>query len=396
MTISAALELDFVIHVGAGTGADVEEYFKEQIDQIILIEADPLLAKVLETRFFDCPQVEIMELAVVEKTQGAVFYRSNYSDLSSVKLPSASVSEIFPNLSCEKVRDVEFIEIDNLLQMLCEKVSGSGMLVIETFGFVEEIIAKFSSSDLLNHVSIVRYQIPATVLHEYQIPSDDIGRYLESCGFIVLPDADASDPEFPHFWGFKSKAYLTALASLKAIEGEKRGIRDELSELQKRYNDVLEQKSKLEESTRLKEAKYKEAEAMGERLKDELKTLRLSADEVERTLDQKKQEVHFLTLERDGLRRDSEVDKLNLDSLKEEHHNFRSESENKEKELLRKIDALREEMRCRVSESEKHASGASKKISELEMRLKRGQENLRRAEGQIELIKDLLLRGEAF
>lgn len=394
MTISAAPKFDFVIHIGAGAGADVEEYLKEQIDQIILIEADPLLAKVLDERFFDFPQVEIMELAVVEKTQRAVFYRSNYPNLSSIKLPSASVSKIFPNFSYEKVGDVNVIEVDALLQVLCAKVSGSGMLVVETFGFIEEIIRKFSSSDLLNHISVVRYQIPALVSHEDPIPSDDVGRYLENRGFLVLPDADASDPEFPHFLGFKSKAHLAVLASLKAIESEKRGVSDQLGELRKRYDDVLEQKSKLEECTRFNEAKYREAEAEGERLKNELKTLRLSANEVEMALDQKEQAVHFLTQERDGLRKDLEDDKLKLNLLKEEYDNFRGESQNKEKELLQQIDALKEEIRCRVSESEKYASGASEKILDLEMRLKRGQENLRRAEGQIELVKDLLLRGE--
>ena len=103
-----------------------------------------------------------------------------------------------------------------------------------------------------------------------------------------------------------------------------------------------------------------------------------------------KQQIAELTAERDAVRAEAQA---KLTELTEERDAIRAEAQKKLAELTAERDAARKDAGELALQRER-ANAWEEKALGFEHRLSRARDDLRRAEGQLEIVKDLLLRGE--
>lgn len=441
--------LGHVLHIGAGQGGDLSAYLDAGAQAVTLVEPDPEALVHLRQLAKDDPRVTVIGAAISVDQDAAGLHRFNFPDLNSLR-PTETLEALFPGLEelgCEPVP----LQTPSALLSVLEMPAGQAhVLVIEAPGEAMSILQALAKADLLQQFSGVSIHGSAKVRYRDEEPIGKIASWLRTVGFPDAQEDASEDPDFPHIHVARN-VQLDALGALeeerdkavaeaaaqkqKAIEA-----RREKGRIQARLTREKKKTSKAEEELTEAQARL----AVLEPLEAQVKELQVARDTVQQKLVQRnatlsetqariavleplEAQVSELQAARDTVQQklvqrnatlsETQARVVALEPLEAQVSEMQAAQDKAQQKLAELRTALSEAQARKATVAEK-LSKTEKQVAELEAErtgLKEqlatarqaaqkyetqaahvavSREEILRAEGQIDLIKDLLLRGQ--
>ena len=363
--------LAHVVHIGAGSGSDLAAYLKAGAGAVTLIEADADVASELAAQVGGKKGVNVIEAAVSGDLRRRPFRRANTPDLSSFRGPTG-LKELFPGLrtlSKDPVRPMDPVRLIRGLDLPDPEPDsgsdqGSVLLVIEAPGEALGILKALAAARLLTRFDAIRLQEGVARLYHKAASIGEIQRYLRGQGFVAKLEKTPVDLERP---------YLNAWVDRKALK-QKQDTRA-LAEV-RAENAQLTQRCELAH----KEAGTLRAE-LGTVQDEAQEKLRVMGDELALAQQQSSErgdEIRSHVLAREGEGQELEAVRVKLAMLQQQC----SEQVDQIAALSAARDAIHQEAEA--------ARQAQETTGRHQAQLR---EEMLKAEGQVSLIRDLLLQG---
>lgn len=160
----SAGEIGTILHVGAGTGGDLERYASLSPERIVLVEPNPELQAELEAAAREiAPATEIHRVAVSTKSGEAVLNVFNFFDLSSLALPT-ELTSLYPGLRTVDRPIVEVVSLRDLVGQVQMSDAHANWLVIDAPGSETALVKAALKGAILEHFQRVVLVAPRTAL----------------------------------------------------------------------------------------------------------------------------------------------------------------------------------------------------------------------------------------
>lgn len=328
-----------IVYIGAGRCSEYEEYKASGAKRIVLIEADPESARYLREILTEEENTEIIERAVTASGEHRALQLYNVRRYSSLR-EATGLRELYPGL--RKIGEV-YPETWSPRQM-CEEIgidqSKFNWLIVDAPGEEGSILENLKEEELLEQFEKVSFSAGVTPHYKENITADKILSELEAAGYEELSKEDDSEPERPRWKLYRDEVKL-----------RNKELEYRLSELTQELVDYKGEK---------------------ERILNEIKNERESKKSIE--------------IENKKISNDFNKIKAELGEYKNNIYLIRNELEEKNK--------LVDEYKENQNNIEKLKGTIEKKnneISELRARLHASHEEIFKAEGQLDVMKNLLL-----
>jgi len=415
--------VDTIIHLGAGRCSELDSYLASKPTRLLLVEADPQLAKTLQARTTDLSQVKIINKTVAGQTGPVTFHRYNLPDVNSLHKAAPGLLELFPGLKATQPLQTEAISPATLLQSLQLQTEQHNWLIIDLPGEELPTLKALQQADKLHLFDQLQLHCGHQALYENSEPAATILEWLQDQGFDLFQEDSSHDQDRPRWTLKRNKLQL-----------RHRKLQQQLAQLTKDHNEQLNKhQTQIEQLTKARDEQAKlaaehkaqldkanQARANREKLahdrltqidqlikaRDEQAKL---AAEHKAQLDKANQaranqeklahdrltQMDQLTKARDEQAKLAAEHKAQLDKANqtktEQAHLAITHQQQRDQEKLR-ADTNQQQLAQNQEELEK----LQQQLAELNHRLPMLDSEFIKAEAQIELIKDILIREKAF
>lgn len=188
------LAIEGVVHVGANRGGEVATYKALGATRIVLVEANPELARALEKTFAGDPAITIASVAAGEADGEADFHLTSF-DQSSSLLKLKRHADIYPEIVASGTIRVPLRRLDGVLAGLGLGTARFDLLSLDIQG--AELMALRGCPDLLARVSAVSCELCFEELYEGCALAPDIDAHLAKSGFARV----ATTTPYHSSWG---------------------------------------------------------------------------------------------------------------------------------------------------------------------------------------------------
>lgn len=335
------MTMDNLIHLGAGVCSELNAYLERQPKRLVLVEADPKLADALQMRINGKPHVQVHCMAVSGRPGPATFHRYNLPDAGSLHI-ATGLFDLFPGLKAVEQIPVEAVSPTVLLKGLELRPAQSNKLVIDLPGEEMSVLRALQDDRLLSLFGHLLLHCGRAPLYEGSESAAVILEWLREQGFDLISEDSSRDPERP-CWELRRNA-----AHLRIMDLEQQAIK-----LQEQLTRAKEEASVLasERQTLLDQANKSKAEQV-------------------KLAEERRVQIEQLTRAKDEAAR---------------------HAEELQKNLLR-ISRTRDEQAQLAGERQAQINKLEAILRDMEARQGVMVEEMVKAEGQIDLIKDVLLR----
>ena len=351
-----AAAADTLLVIGAGEGHDIPPDWQEHYRRLVLVEPLPELARSLRRAFGEQPNVEVLETAIVPDVNAGdtvTLYEFNWTQASSRHQP-ADLLQLFPGLKTERMRRVSALSPQQLIQEIGLSPEEEHKLILEAPADEGPILAALIESHAYKNFSRIQLRYPVAGLYDTPEDPEAMLQALTACGFEI-ESQDRTDPDWPS-----------------------------ISLIRNRWKIALEEARETIKALEAQLAERAEALNAAEQLAKD------RGAELEKLVHARKAQTEALT----NLEKQLQDTKANLDTRTQE----RDEHAKRAKELTEaktKAEKLAEERGAKISERDQQLKRLQAEEAELRTRLALMQEEMVRAEAQIDLIKDLVLKDES-
>lgn len=399
------MTLSVLLCIGAGRGTA-----RPPADRLILTETDPVLSQDLARTHADTDLVTVYNVAMTDRTgsdAAMVLHQAALPELSAMRKPTG-LRELFPNLGVTEAEPVAAVTPADLVVACHLNPSESAMLMVDHPADALMVVRALLEQDLLKRFARLWLRTGHVELYDGSGTVEDIRTLLEGAGYDTLLRVD-EDPDFPVLEAMPSPGRVAAAARLARLAEDlsENGarletLREEYDTARREHEAALEALSgerdaALAEATELREdldrraAEYDAVQADLRTLQDE------SADAQEALTGQ----IATVTEQLDARNTD-------LDRAREENATARTVHAAALKALQGERDTARAEAKKLHEDSTKTREDLTRQIADLKTQVasldqevtiltKRAAlvspltKNISRAEGQLDLIQDLLL-----
>lgn len=442
-------KLNTVVHLGAGLCLEMEELLRLGAEKIILVECNPDVVEQLRFRVRGLKNVTIIPAAVNSKEGEVPFCVINNPRESSLLRPDR-LFECYPNLEVSKELTVSGKTLDQLTEHIEIDKELENLLLIEVQG-AEAAVIGAASKDILKKFTWIAVRSGQKNLYEGASDCRELNQQLEKIGFAPIISCKEVETQ-----PFQDVLYMrnTYLMDINALKQRIRILEDDKSRLQQAKNEQqnttadckarfeklaqdLEAKvklvsecesriTKLDSKTEQQAAIIKEhqdqiqkvtkerddsAKLASERL-TEIKQISKARDEQFKLADDQQTRIQKITQEFDQQAKELAEHQSRLNKLTKEKEDL-AESRDQQAKLADKrqtqIEQLTQERgqqagkaadaRKQFEQSQHTLQEKDKRIAEMEAELAEFAHRQRllddemiKAEAQIDLIKDVLLR----
>jgi FkbM family methyltransferase len=320
-----------IVHIGAGSGAELADWQRSGAQRIVLVEPDPEKAADLRRRASGVAAVEVVEAAVATEGGRGQIRLFNFPQLNSLR-EATGLYRSMPGLQQTGHADVEVLTAEQLLDSIGIAGQAHNWLVIEAPGEEAALLDQLQRAERLHFFAHLFLTAGRESLYEGAQSAQDLREVLESNGFDAAGKPDDADADWTriHF-----------VLDRRALECKR---------LETQLAEANQARTEAEEQHRVRIAE----------LEAEVATQRKKAEELAGELQSTR----------------AEVEKLNqsLDDLKSAKAQFEQLSNDQARQI--------EEYQ--------------KQQSELDERQTMLDAEVERAEAQLELMKDVLIREKNF
>jgi len=416
-----------IIHLGAGRGHALADYLAANPARIVLVEADPARARELERLAPGHEHVEVIAAAATDQDGTATLQRFNLKDLNSLATPT-TVLELLPGLRQTDTVEVDTIALETLLAREDLEPGQGNLLVIDTPGSEPALINALCQSDALSQIDRIDLHCGHEPLFEDGEPARELLQRLSTAGHEIEDCDEESDPDRP-CWrlalnpvrveNLQLRAQLEEnaeqveqlRAQFTSLEGtlkERTNERDEQAKLaEERQQEIKRLTGERDEAVTRADKAAEENRAQAEKIADlekQTKELTSSRDEQAQEAEERKQTLETLQQDKDSLEQkiaDLEKQTIELTQSRDQAHQAEQEaSERLEAEIKRreeeadaraKAEELEQQRSRQLAERQQQLQRLQADESEIQARDGQLEEEITRAEAQIDLIKDLFL-----
>ncbi len=336
-----------IVHIGAGNGGDLPDYLETGARAVLLVETRADDVAELERLAAERPEVTVVEATVSAEPGLRPFYQTNFPELDSFRRPHG-LKELFPGLRVLSEEPTAPKDPAELVAGVDLAEGQSNLLVLETPGESLGILQSLGAAGLLNGFDLVRLREGKEPLYEGAARLDEISAYLSYAGFTVTLEANPEDPDRPHLLAQQDRAR-------QELQRETEVLRQSLSEaiatLQERDEKIMHLNEAVTEAQQQAAERATQIEnltAARDSAAQEVETLRSQLTEAQQQAAERATQIKNLTAARDSAAQEAET--------------------------------LRSQLAGVQAAQEGRVAAARDEII--------------KAEGQIGLIRDLLLRGE--
>ena len=371
--LSRAPTPNTIVHLGAGLCRELPHYIRSRAERIVLIEPNPEMLPELQKQAAAHSNVELLPVAVAAEPGRRALRLYNYPDLSSLRRPTGLI-ELLPGLQQTGQAIVNVIAAHTLPEQLGLKNDKNNWLVIDTPGEEVAIINNLEQHKQLSQFDRIIIRAGAESLYEGTPACEQLILQLENLGYYIEGAEDTSDRDWPHY-------HLRL--NPKAIEC--RRLRRESEALSEQNAKLEEQLQQLTEQLQKQEAlaleRAEKLEAIRQQAQQQQQELRTALESKQKSCTQLQSKVSELSsrLQTDSEKFDQEREEL-IKQL------------NQEKAAREKAVQDAQNHLKRLAQSQQQIQRMQSEDAELLERQALIDQEMARAEGQIELIKELVFR----
>jgi hypothetical protein len=377
---------DALIHIGAGTGhGPLHQWQNWPLELAVLIDGDS--EKLAWAKAKGSQETwHVLGQVVGPQTGSQTWYKASISRESGLLAPE-KLNDLWPNLSTRKQEEVTAKSLaDCLEQTPFSKVTGCVWTILDCLPALPLLQG---AENILAHCQV----IAARVLLPPQDESDRqdaslnyLEAWLEARGFQCVQTVETLHPDLGYCFFARNWPEETRIRTRERDAKAK-----EAADTHKQLDELGQAKGQLEKDlgarTKERDAKAKQVQELtGER---DAKAKQIQ--ELTKERDAKAKEAQDLTKERDAQSKQ-------VQDLTKQRDAKAKEAQDRQ-EQLKKVQTEKDNALSRIKELEQQKSDAVQKYQHQEQQSREDayrqsqlQEELTRAEAQIELIKDLLLR----
>jgi FkbM family methyltransferase len=201
-TIGAATPLSVILHIGAGSGADLRACLETGAGSVIAVEPDPVALADLERAAAGDARVRVLPVAVTEgSAQRTAFHVYNMACLSGLT-PPQGLEQLLPGLK-ETARPV--VSTRDAADLLSEcfpqaarqdEAHPPGLLIIDAPSSAAQVVSALISAGLARQFRHLLLRAPEEAYWPQSEPAAELLRRLEEAGYRVQ-ERDDDDPDFP-------------------------------------------------------------------------------------------------------------------------------------------------------------------------------------------------------
>lgn len=358
MTTSA---FDTIIHIGAATGAAVPDWLAAGATRVILVEPNPAHHPALSNLAATCPQVEVIEAAIADRDGEGLLHVFNLARHSSLTR-ATGLTELLPGLRQVRLLPVPTLTPTTLFDRLAPLTGAVGLL-LDAPGLEGAILQHMRDSHTLDVLAWVEMICTEEPQYEGAASRQDLQTMLEDAGFALIK-TDLADPDWPRL-SFRIDRQARQIATL--TEQVRHLTTAAASHSQEIAASHAAQAALMHDLATAQAA----VRDLDRGLAEALAALALSA-----------QEIAALRHALEVAQSETAIARGRTDRLQAQHMTDRNAPGVAPNDAVSALAASQTIAR------------QSERIKDLEMRQNLAREELRRYEGQMDLIKDLLLRGD--
>jgi FkbM family methyltransferase len=199
ITTDSIYDIDTLIHLGAGSCSEFTAYLNTPIANIILVEGDPHLIKVLHKKYSETDKVNIINAVVSDHKGQAIFNRYNFSDLNSIHTPNDFLLELYPGLVKIEEIHVETVTPTSLLESLVLDAEKNNKLIIDAPGEELALLKDILNGQKLHFFKFVQLYCGIKSLYINCNSSIQILNWLQTNGYDLVSQDHSLDPDRPCF-----------------------------------------------------------------------------------------------------------------------------------------------------------------------------------------------------
>ncbi|MCC3528786.1 MAG: tetratricopeptide repeat protein [Microcoleus sp. PH2017_22_RUC_O_B] len=169
-----------VVHVGAHEGTEISAYQQMGVQNVLFVEANPIVFERLQANLAAVPNVLVANCAISDRN-GTVDLHVTSFDQSSSILQLKHHQEIYPHITETHQVTVPSKKLDTLLQELEINPSDFNILNIDIQG--AELLALQGSINWLKYVDLINTEVNYEELYEGCVLIDQLDEFLEAQGF---------------------------------------------------------------------------------------------------------------------------------------------------------------------------------------------------------------------
>ena len=434
--------IDTIVHIGAGRCGEVEEYRTTGAKRIILIEPDPEKASYLREEFGADTNTEVVERAVTPQEGPTVLKVFNVRRYSSLREPSG-LRVLYPGL-----RKTGELSTDAWTpRQMCEELGidkeAKNWLVVDAPGEEGLILESLREAGLLTRFPRISVYAAEMILYSGGRTARDILVLLYEMGWESVAENNQHDAEIPRRTlerderkienqelkrraeqieakiiqkntriGLLEKQIDSQKEQLDSLERKnKEFVKEKLSQqkmhhelnakLQKLENKSDKQMRRLielgEERDSLKKA-VAQSEVDAEKSKETRQELAQRLEKKEAEGREKSTEIERLKTRTDGsdekirrLEKEIHAQRVLMNAVEKERDELQTKNTSHEKQI-RELDTSLQEQERVLNEREQRIQAILTEYEEWKRRQSQQHDEILKAEGQLDVIKDLLLR----
>ncbi|MEP5568779.1 MAG: hypothetical protein ABJN62_13145 [Halioglobus sp.] len=187
---------DTILHLGAGTCRELDAYQSLAPRQIILVEPNPELVEILQSKANSAQNIHIRESAVSSQASDNCLQIMSDPNFSSLREP-VGLLELFPGLRVERQLNVDLLDINGLVEALELNASLSHMLFIDTPGVEAELLNAMIRSGAIESFCDIFIRTGTDTFYAGELSAQDLSADLDRLGYKTMGQPDQSDPDFP-------------------------------------------------------------------------------------------------------------------------------------------------------------------------------------------------------
>ena len=362
-----------LLYIGAGTGKRVSELRRQGFEKLVLVEAEKSAAQALIRKTSRFPEVQVV-WASIGRSSGETELRCwNLARLNAVHEPSEALRELFPGL---RLKERQTVSVLSPAQVMAEmgELSTPLSVIIEDPGNELEILQAFRTDSLLEQIDQLEVLSSEEIFFDGGERRAVVEDWLLAEGFTVIA-RDSDDPDW-------TVLHLQADHAARALSKAETRLAEMIKEVAER--DIA-LKAAGTKASDLEAELAAQAKALSER-DAALKSVRERKSGLETQLAEAQSAVEAKArtiAERDAAVKAATEKAAGLEAQLAES---RAAVEERTKTLAERDAALKA--------AQEKLAGSETRATEQTHRLTAARDELRRAEGQLDLISDLLLRGE--
>jgi len=393
--ISQQTEPGVLIHLGAGSCPGLEHYLGHHA-RVVLVDADAAAVERLQRIALDEPRLRIIHAAVASEAGGGFLHEYNLPEATSVH-PATGLLELYPGLRLVSKTPVELESVESVLASIDIDAHASNTIVVDLSGEEFPVLYTLAHRGLLGQFEEILVHGGRIPLYDGAMPLREIADWLRDEGFDLREEDDSADPDKPCV-RFRRNRVMWLNRELQTRVGLLAADCAQLRHgLAQNEQIVAALRAQVEESNTAKAAAEKLA-ADRQALIEQANTAKAAAEKLaaDRHAQIEQANTAKAAAEKLAADRHAQIEQANTakaaaEKLAADRH-AQIEQANTAKAVSEKLSANRLAEIEQLKSDLKTSHGVT---VELERRQRQLVEEMVRAEGQISLIKDLLLRDGA-